>query len=145
MIQIAQHVGAEIFVTVSTAEKSQLMQDCGVQKDHILDSRDGSFAKAINRMTDGQGVDVIVNTLSGEALRQSWACISPFGRFVELGKRDVLANSSLEMKHFSANVTFSSVNVQVSLPKYFLEFNGGAKTIAGNMSYCTQESCATSD
>ncbi len=118
MIQIAQYVDAEIFVTVSTAEKSQLMQDCGVQKDHILDSRDLSFAKAIARMTNGQGVDVVINTLSGEGLRQSWACVSPFGRFVELSRRNILANSSLEMKHFSANVTFSSVNVQVRLSAY---------------------------
>ena len=120
MIQIAQHVGAEIFVSVSTAEKSQLMQDCGVQKDHILDSSDLSFAKAINRMTNGQGVDVIINTLSGEAFRQSWACMSPFGRFIELSKRDVLTNSSLEMKHFSANVAFSSVNIQVSVFTYHM-------------------------
>ncbi len=114
MIQIAQHLEAEIFVTVSTAEKSQLMQDCGVQSDHIFDSRNLSFARAIKRVTHGQGVDIVINTLSGEAMRQSWTCISPFGRFIELGKRNGAANSSLEMKHSAANVTFSSVNIQVS-------------------------------
>lgn len=113
MIQIAQHVGAEIFVTVSSAEKCDLIKEYGIQEDHIFSSRDLSFTKGINRMTNGQGVDVIINTLTGEALRQTWACISPFGRFVELGKRDVRANNGLEMKHFSANASFSLVDVQV--------------------------------
>lgn len=113
MIQIAQHVGAEIFVTVSTTEKRKLMKEHGIKDDHIFNSRDLSFTKGINRMTNGQGMDVIINTLTGEALRQTWACISPFGRFVELGKKNALANNRLEMKHFSANVSFSMVNVQV--------------------------------
>ncbi len=64
-------------------------------------------------MTNGEGVDVIINTFTGEQLRQTWASISPFGRFVELGKRDISANSRLEMKHFSANASFSFVNIQV--------------------------------
>ena len=113
MIQIAQHIGAEIFVTVSTTDKCDLMKEYGIEDDHIFNSRDLSFTKGINRMTNGRGVDVIINTLTGEALRQTWACISPFGRFVELGKKDVLANNRLEMKHFSANASFSLVNVQV--------------------------------
>ena len=113
MIQIAQHVGAEIFVTVSTASKHDLMKELGIQEDHILDSRDLTFAMGINLMTNDYGLDVIINTLTDEALRQTWACIAPFGRFVQLGKRDVLTNNTLEMKHFLANVSFSSVNVQV--------------------------------
>ena len=117
MIQIAQHVGAEIFVTVSTTDKYKLIKGYGIKDDHIFNSRDLSFTKGINRITNGQGVDVIINTLTGEALRQTWACVSPFGRFIELGKRDVLANNGLEMKHFSANVSFSLVNVQVLFPK----------------------------
>ena len=117
MIQIAQHCGAEIFVTVSTKEKCDLIKEYGIQDDHIFNSRDLSFAKGIKRMTNGQGVDVIINTVTGEALRQAWACISPFGRFVELGKKNVLVNNQLEMKHFSANVSFSLVNVQVLFPQ----------------------------
>lgn len=68
-------------------------------------------------MTAGEGVDIIINTLSGEALRQTWACIAPFGRFVQLGKRDGLINNGLEMKHFAANVSFSVVDMQVLRPE----------------------------
>ncbi|KAL8653433.1 MAG: hypothetical protein Q9226_003851 [Calogaya cf. arnoldii] len=113
VIQIAQHVGTEIFITVSTVEKRDLLKkQYGIKDDHIFPSRDFQFTKAISRMTAGEGVDVIINTLSGEALRQTWACIAPFGRFVQLGKRDGLGNNGLEMKHFAANVSFSVVNMQ---------------------------------
>ncbi|KAL8719832.1 MAG: hypothetical protein Q9225_003210 [Loekoesia sp. 1 TL-2023] len=112
MIQVAQHIGAEIFVTVSSLAKRDLMMDCGIQDDHIFNSRDFSFAKGINRVTEGRGVDVIINTLTGEALTQTWSCIAPFGRFVELGKKTTLANSGVEMYHFSANASFFSINVQ---------------------------------
>lgn len=113
MIQIAQYVGAEIFVTVSSADRVELMKDLGIKEDYIFSSRGLSFSKGIARMTNGEGVDVIINTLTGEQLRQTWASISPFGRFIELGKRDVSANGKLEMKHFAANVSFSLVNIQV--------------------------------
>ncbi|KAL8730919.1 MAG: hypothetical protein Q9181_004491 [Wetmoreana brouardii] len=112
MVQLAQYVGAEILVTVSSAAERDLMKHCGIKDDHIFSSRDLSFAKGINRVTEGQGVDVIVNTFTGEGLRQTWSCVAPFGRFVELGKKDISANSGLEMKHFSANASFSYVNVQ---------------------------------
>ncbi|KAL8727064.1 MAG: hypothetical protein Q9166_006307 [cf. Caloplaca sp. 2 TL-2023] len=113
MIQIAQHVGAEIFVTVGAADKRDLLtKQYGIEHDHVFSSRDLSFAKAINRMTKGQGLDVTINTLTGEALRQTWSCIAPFGRFVELGKTNALTNDMLEMKHFSANASFSVVNIQ---------------------------------
>ena len=64
-------------------------------------------------MTKGKGVDVVLNSSSGEALRKTWECISGFGRFVELAKRDFLDNARLEMKPFARNVTFTSVNIEV--------------------------------
>ena len=139
MIQIAQHVGAEIFVTVSSTEKRDLMKACGIKEDQIFNSRDLSFTKGISRMTNGQGVDVIINTLTGEALRQTWACISPFGRFVELGKKDVLANNKLEMKHFSANASFSLVNIKVNSLR--IDLLDEAKVSIGPLPHSPCQSC----
>ena len=77
-IQIAKHIGMEIFATVGSPGKRKLIQDTyGISDDHIFNSRDVSFAKGIKRMTRGQGVDVVLNSLSGEALRQTWHCIAP--------------------------------------------------------------------
>lgn len=89
-IMIAQHVGAEIFVTVGSQEKKDHVQKLyGIPDDHIFNSRDLSFVDGIRRMTKGQGVDVILNSLAGEALRESWNCLAWFGRFIELGKKDI--------------------------------------------------------
>ena len=63
------------------------------------------------RVTDGKGVDVIMNSVAGEALRLTWNCIAPYGRFVGLGKRDFFMNTRLEMEKFARNVTFAAVDL----------------------------------
>jgi hypothetical protein len=59
-------------------------------------------------MTRGKGVDVIMNSLAGENLRLTWDCIAPWGRFVELGQRDIMINTRLEMEPLKRNATFSA-------------------------------------
>ena len=111
-IELCQLIGAEIFATVGTREKKTLlMERFGIREDHILFSRDGSFAKGIMAMTKGVGVDVILNSVAGEMLRLTWECIAPFGRFIELGARDYTINTRLEMHKFARNVTFAVVNL----------------------------------
>jgi NADPH:quinone reductase-like Zn-dependent oxidoreductase len=89
-IMIAQHIGAEIFATVGSQEKKDhIMKTFGIPADHIFNSRDLSFVQGIRRATNDGGVDVILNSLAGEALRESWSCLAWFGRFIELGKKDI--------------------------------------------------------
>ncbi|KAI9744654.1 MAG: hypothetical protein M1818_002183 [Claussenomyces sp. TS43310] len=110
-IMLAKLVGAEIFATVSTNEKKALLvENYGIPEDHIFSSRDLSFAKGIMRATNGRGVDVIINSLAGEALRRSWDCIAHFGRFIEIGKKDIYANGRLEMFPFSRSVLYAGVD-----------------------------------
>ena len=52
------------------------------------------------RATNDRGVDVVLNSLAGEALRVSWHCLNKFGRFLEIGKADLFANTGLDMKVF---------------------------------------------
>lgn len=109
-LQIAQSIGADVYVTVGTEEKKRLVQDLyGVPENHIFYSRDTTFARDLYRATGGKGVDVVINSLSKEALIASWECIAPFGRFIELGKMDIENNSRLPMSQFSKNVTFHAV------------------------------------
>ena len=115
-IQIAKLCGAEIYATVGTEEKkSLLMGKYGIPESHILPSHDLSFASVIQKMTDGRGVDVVLNSLAGDALQATWKCIAPFGRFVEIGKKDIDANGRLQMAPFAKNVTFTSVDATVIL------------------------------
>lgn len=113
-IQLAQMLGAEIYATVGSPEKKQFVMDTyGVPESHIFSSRDASFGPAIREATAGAGVDVIINSLAGDLLRESWDCIAHFGRFIEIGKRDITSNTRLEMARFSHNASFSSVDLTV--------------------------------
>ncbi|KAH6664674.1 polyketide synthase [Halenospora varia] len=113
-IILAQNAGAEIFATVgSIAKKGFLMNHYGIPEDHIFYSRNTSFAKAIKRATNGEGVDVVLNSLAGDQLRETWDSLAHFGRFIEIGKRDIVSNSRLEMARFEHNAMFASVDLTV--------------------------------
>ncbi|KAF3769432.1 hypothetical protein M406DRAFT_245011 [Cryphonectria parasitica EP155] len=97
-IMLAQHAGAEVFVTCSSEAKRELvMTQYGLEADHILSSRDASFAAAILARTGGVGVDVVINSLSGPLLKATWECMARFGRFVEIGKVDIEAARRLDL------------------------------------------------
>lgn len=118
-IQLAQHYGAVIYATVSSDEKRNVLKDTyGIADEHIFNSRDMSFAQGVMRMTDNRGVDVILNSLSGEALQQTWKCIAPFGTFIEIGKKDILDNTGLSMRPFLDSTTFASINLDLCLTSY---------------------------
>ncbi|OIW25172.1 hypothetical protein CONLIGDRAFT_690934 [Coniochaeta ligniaria NRRL 30616] len=111
-IQLAQMIGADIYATVGTAEKKQLLIDTySIPEEHIFFSRNTDFGPAVRAATGGRGVDVVINSLAGDLLRESWDCLAPFGRFVEIGKRDIISNTRLEMAKFEHNCTFSSVDL----------------------------------
>ncbi|KAL2678957.1 hypothetical protein Neosp_009711 [[Neocosmospora] mangrovei] len=122
-IRVAQHIGATIYATVSTSEKRDfLVNTYGLLPSNILNSRDLSFKHGILRLTENRGVDVVLNSLAGEALRQSWLCVAPFGRFIELGKRDMYDNTGLDMLPFATNITFSGVDLLMINNDYPLRF-----------------------
>ncbi|KAI0403402.1 hypothetical protein F4802DRAFT_599203 [Xylaria palmicola] len=104
--------GAEIFVTVGYEEKKDLLMELfGIPATHIFYSRNPSFAQGVMRATGGRGVDVVLNSLSGDKLVASWECIAPYGRFVEIGKMDIRSNASLPMAYFAKNVSFCAVDL----------------------------------
>ncbi|GAA91228.1 polyketide synthase [Aspergillus luchuensis IFO 4308] len=111
-ILVAQYLGATVFATVSTEEKRQLLMDrYNIPTEHIFSSRNTLFAKGIRRLTADRGVDVVLNSLSGDGLIASWECIAPYGRFVEIGKNDILSNSKLPMHPFERNVSFTATDL----------------------------------
>ncbi|KAM7191954.1 polyketide synthase [Naviculisporaceae sp. PSN 640] len=117
-IQVAQHLGAEVFVTVGHEVKKDILLkaygggESGLREDHILYSRDLSFAKGVKRLTAGYGVDVVLNSLAGDGLQASWECLAPYGRFLEIGKVDIRGNSNLPMAQFAGNCSFSAVDLR---------------------------------
>jgi acyl transferase domain-containing protein/NADPH:quinone reductase-like Zn-dependent oxidoreductase/NAD(P)-dependent dehydrogenase (short-subunit alcohol dehydrogenase family) len=113
-VRIAKWLGAEIFVTVgSTAKKEFIIQEFGVLETHIFSSRTTKFKDAINKMTRGSGVHVVLNSLAGQFLRDSLDCVSRFGTFVELGKTDLYAGTRLSMAPLDRNITITSVDMSL--------------------------------
>lgn len=111
-IILAQWKGIEIFVTAGTPEKREfLKRQYSIPLDHIFSSRDEVFAQEIRRATAGRGVDVVINSLAGNLLNESWNLVAPHGRFVEIGKRDVHLNKSLEMEPFRRALSFMHVDI----------------------------------
>ena len=102
-IQYAKYVGATIFATAGSAEKREYLRQLGIEK--CADSRSLSFADEIGE------VDVVLNSLGGEALPKSFSLLAPYGRFIEIGKRDISLNSPLPMRDFDRNTTFASIDL----------------------------------
>ena len=107
-IQYARHRGAEIFATAGSPAKRALLRLLGV--DHVLDSRSLEFADDIRAATGGQGVDVVLNSLAGEAMERSVGVLRPFGRFLELGKRDLYGNTPLGLRALRHNVSYFAID-----------------------------------
>ena len=108
-IQVARWLGAEVFATAGSAEKRDYLRRMGVQ--HVFDSRGLSFADEILAETGGYGVDVVLNSIAGEALTKSVSLLAPFGRFVEIGKRDIVENNRLPMLPFNRNLSFTAFDL----------------------------------
>nr|WP_264318820.1 type I polyketide synthase [Acidithiobacillus sulfurivorans] len=107
-IQIAQHLGAEIYATAGSPQKRDFLRLLGVQ--HIYDSRSLDFADAILADTQGEGVDVLLNSLYGEAVLRNLQILKPFGRFLELGKRDFYENNAIGLRPFRNNLSYFGID-----------------------------------
>ncbi|PYI08361.1 hypothetical protein BO78DRAFT_364974 [Aspergillus sclerotiicarbonarius CBS 121057] len=129
-VQISQYLGAEVFVTVGSEAKRQvLMTTYNLPEDHIFYSRDTSFATGIKNATQGRGVHVVLNSLSGDNLLASWDCLAPYGRFVEIGKKDILDNARLPMLPFNRGVSFSAFDGSIWMVERPDQAERGIRTI----------------
>ena len=92
-IQLAQAAGAEVFATASTPKQAYL-RSLGVE--HVFDSRSTAFGAEILEATGGTGVDVVLNSLTGEGfIDASLSCLARGGRFVEMARVDILSEEQM--------------------------------------------------
>lgn len=118
-IQIAKHLGLTVFSTAGTPEKRQLLRDMGV--DHVLDSRTLEFADEIMRITNGEGVDAVLNSLAGDFIPKNFSVLKTFGRYMEIGKVDVYGNSKIGLEPLRNNISFFVIDLAQHLqskPEY---------------------------
>ncbi|GAB2610072.1 hypothetical protein GCM10027168_48770 [Streptomyces capparidis] len=102
--------GARVIATAGTAHKRNLLRLLGVE--HVADSRGLDFAEQVMDATAGRGVDVVLNSLTGEAAARSLELLAPGGRFVELGKRDFAGNERMLLRPFLRGLSYFAVDVK---------------------------------
>lgn len=115
-LQIAKRQGARVICTAGTEAKRDLLRNLGA--DYVFNSRGLEFADEVLAHTDRKGVDVVLNSLAGEAMAHSVDCLKPFGRFVELGKRDYYANTQVGLRPFRRNLSYFGVDVDQLLREH---------------------------
>ncbi|NWU98405.1 FAS synthase, partial [Upupa epops] len=110
-IAIALSMGCRVFATVGSTEKREYLQARFPQlnADSFASSRSTAFEEHILRVTNGKGVNLVLNSLAEEKLQASLRCLARHGRFLEIGKFDLSNNSQLGMALFLKNVSFHGI------------------------------------
>lgn len=86
-VQLAQQAGAEIFATAGSPEKREFLRSLGVT--NVMDSRSLQFAEECRRLSQGEGMDIVLNSLADEFITKSIELLAENGRFIEIGKRGI--------------------------------------------------------
>lgn len=111
-MQLSLDLGCDVYCTVGSEEKVQFLMDTyGLPRNRIFHSRDRSFVDDCLRETNGEGVHLVLNSLSGELLHATWEVVAPFGSLIEIGKRDLLGHGKLDMKPFLANRSYCCIDI----------------------------------
>ena len=103
-IQLVHHFGGTVIATAGSPTKRTLLKTMGVA--HVIDSRKGDFAESVMEITGGRGVDIVLNSMASEAIPMGLSCLAPFGRFLEIGKRDIYQNSQIPLWPMRQNSSF---------------------------------------
>ncbi|HUK92368.1 MAG TPA: SDR family NAD(P)-dependent oxidoreductase, partial [Blastocatellia bacterium] len=108
-VQVAKWAGAEIFATAGNDEKRRFLQSLGIE--HVMDSRSLTFAEEVMRRTGGEGVNVVLNSLTGEFIAKGLSVLAPYGRFLEIGKRDIYSDAQLGLRVFDKCLVFAAIDI----------------------------------
>jgi acyl transferase domain-containing protein/NADPH:quinone reductase-like Zn-dependent oxidoreductase/acyl carrier protein len=108
-IEVARSLGATVIGTAGTDAKRRYLREHGVE--HVFDSRTLDFAEQVREVTGGRGVDVVLNSLTGAAMRASLGLLAPTGRFIEIGKRDLYDGARIDLGAFRHGITYAALDL----------------------------------
>jgi acyl transferase domain-containing protein/NADPH:quinone reductase-like Zn-dependent oxidoreductase/acyl carrier protein/short-subunit dehydrogenase len=108
-IAVARRIGAEVFATAGSVEKRAYLAAHGIS--HVMDSRSLEFARDVMETTGGQGVDVVFNTLTGEAAEKGLSILASHGRFVDITKKDIWQRRQVGLWPFRKNLTYTALDL----------------------------------
>ena len=130
---VARWKGAEILATAGSEEKRAYLRELGVRE--VMDSRSLAFVDQVRASTQGEGVDVVLNSLSGDALDASLDLLARYGRFIEIGKRDILADHPIGMGFLARQATITSIDLDQLLlerTEHYRRLVDAVRTLMGN-------------
>ncbi|KAI1084321.1 putative polyketide synthase [Whalleya microplaca] len=111
-IRVARSLGANIYATVGNDSKRRMLIDeFGIPAHQIFNSRDSGAVDETMRATGRNGIEVILSSSAGDSMHEIWRCIAPLGRFIDVGRTDVLGGGKLSLEVFTRNATFSSFDM----------------------------------
>ncbi|CAG9830404.1 unnamed protein product [Diabrotica balteata] len=127
-INIALSMGCEVYTTVSTKEKKEFLKSIfpSIKDKNIGNSRDASFETMINNNTNGRGVDLVLNSLADTLFQASVRCVAPGGRFIEIGKVDLMNSSPIPTSMFlkiHVSTEFILTNYLVLIVDHNVKYN----------------------
>ncbi|HXO71698.1 MAG TPA: beta-ketoacyl synthase N-terminal-like domain-containing protein [Bradyrhizobium sp.] len=109
-VQLAKHCGAVIFGTAGSSWKLDYLRNIGV--DHPINYRESDFEDEIRKLTDGKGVDVVINTLPGDAIQKGLRCLSAGGRYIEIAMTALRSAKSVDLSVLNNNQSVYSVDLR---------------------------------
>ncbi|MDR0927073.1 MAG: zinc-binding dehydrogenase [Ignavibacteria bacterium] len=110
-IEICKWLGCQVFATAGDDRKSDFLREIGIPL--VMNSRDTSFADEIMEYTNGRGVDVVLNTLSGESMLAGLKSLNFMGRFLQIDKKDIAANNLIPLGLFNKGLLFASIDISL--------------------------------
>ena len=111
-MHVCRYIGATIYATVGTSDKRAFLEkEFNIPSSHIFSSRSTDFAPHLMAVTNGRGVDVVLNSLTGEILDATWRCMADGGKFIEIGKKDAIDRKMLSMEPFNRGCLYSAVDM----------------------------------
>ncbi len=116
-IQIAKHLGAEIFATASTPEKLELAAQHGAQ--HLINYRTENFEDIVRGKTNGYGLDVVLDSVGGRVFKKGWKLLAPMGRYVLYG----FAAVSGKRTYSKVKAAREALSAPVLFPHFLLSRN----------------------
>ena len=108
-ISVASKHGAEVYATAGSPEKRAYLHALGIE--HVFDSRSLDFADDVMAATDGYGVDLVLNSLPGPFLEKGLSLLASGGRFLEIGKRDIYADTPIGLHVLRKNASFFAIDL----------------------------------
>ncbi len=108
-MSIAKHVGAHIYTTAGSETKRE--QLLGMGAEGAFDSHSYDWYEDLMIATDGEGVDVVLNSLAGRHIELCLDALRPGGWHCEIGKTDIYADNSMRMRMFRKNLRFAAIDV----------------------------------